>query len=265
MSEGAGSLFFELAGNLRLSMLTKLSQKQYRLSQIAIELDATLQEAHRNMIRLIDSGLVSKDVEGELVLTPYGRMIVSLIPSYDFLVHQKEYFLEHNLGELPLKFIQRIGALNNCEVIHGVMAILQHWKEIYTNSNRYIKEIMSQVPLDLIEIIGNRVQSNVKFSYIFAKNAIIPKGRSRILQKIGWHNLISKGLVERRMLDKVQVMTIFNEKQACVMFPNLKGEPDLNVMFYSDDAEFCYWCEDFYQYMWKKAEPFDEGKLNPEI
>lgn len=62
---GSGSLFFELAGDLRLSMLTKLRQKQYRLSQIAMELDATLQESHRNMIRLIDSGLVSKDSEGD--------------------------------------------------------------------------------------------------------------------------------------------------------------------------------------------------------
>ena len=31
--EGAGSLFFELAGNLRLSMLMKLILKAYRLSQ----------------------------------------------------------------------------------------------------------------------------------------------------------------------------------------------------------------------------------------
>ena len=67
---GAGSLFFELAGDLRLSILMKLSQKQYRLSQIATDLDATLQEAHRNMLRLIESGLVSKDSEGDIVLTP---------------------------------------------------------------------------------------------------------------------------------------------------------------------------------------------------
>ena len=100
----------------------KLSQKQYRLSQIATDLDATLQEAHRNMLRLIESGLVSKDSEGDIALTPYGQTVVSLTPSYDFLFDQKEYFLEHSLGQLPLKFIQRIGALHNCEVVHGVMA-----------------------------------------------------------------------------------------------------------------------------------------------
>lgn len=263
--EGAGSLFFELAGDLRLSMLMKLTQKQYRLSQLATELDATMQEAHRNMTRLIDSGLVMKDSEGDLVLTPYGITIVSLIPSYDFLFNQKEYFLEHSLGELPRKFIQRLGSLHNCEIVHGVMAILQRWKTLYAMSNEYIKEIMAQVPLDLIETISDRVQMGVKFSYIFASNVVIPKGRSQILQKIGWRNLMAKGLVERRMLDEVKIMTIFNEKQSCVLFPNLKGEPDLNIMLYSEDNEFHDWCEDFFFYQWEKASAFDEGKLSPEV
>jgi predicted transcriptional regulator len=263
--EGAGSLFFELAGELRLSMLMKLIQKQYRLSQLAAELGATMQEAHRNMTRLIESGLVLKDSEGDLILTPYGITIVSLIPSYDFLFSQKEYFLEHSLGEQPRKFIQRIGSLHNCEIVHGVMAILQRWKILYAESNKYIKEIMAQVPLDLIETVSNRVQRGVKFSYIFASNVVIPKGRSQMLEKIGWRNLIARGLVERRMIDEVKIMTIFNEKQSCVLFPNLKGEPDLNIMFYSEDNEFHEWCEDFFLYQWEKATTFDEGKLRPEI
>jgi predicted transcriptional regulator len=263
--EGAGSLFFELAGDLRLSILMKLTQKQYRLSQLATELDATMQEAHRNMTRLIDSGLVLKDSEGDLILTPYGITIVSLIPSYDFLCNQREYFLEHSLGELPRKFIQRIGSLHNCEIVHGVMAILQRWKTLYGESNEYIKEIMAQVPLDLIETVSNRVQIGVKFSYIFASNVVIPKGRSQRLEKSGWRNLIARGLVERRMIDEVQIMTIFNEKQSCVLFPNLKGEPDLNIMFYSEDNEFHEWCEDFFLYQGEKATTFDEGKLRPEI
>src|ERR671929_1102241 len=108
--EGAGSLFFELAGDLRLSMLMKLTQKQYRLSQLATELDATMQEAHRNMTRLIESGLVLKDSEGDLVLTAYGRTVVTIIPSYDFLYRNRDFFLDHSLGDLPPKFVQRMGA-----------------------------------------------------------------------------------------------------------------------------------------------------------
>src|SRR5919206_2352522 len=191
-NEGVGSLFFELAGDLRHSMLMKIHQKSYRLSQLASELDATMQEAHRNMTRLIESGLVAKGKDGELGLTAYGRMVVILMPSYEFLYRNKEFFLDHSLGDLPPKFIQRMGTFQNCEIVHGVMAILQRWKNLYSESEQYIKEIMAQVPLDLIETVSNRVEKGVKFSYIFAANVGIPKGRSQMLEKIGWRNLIAR-------------------------------------------------------------------------
>jgi len=262
---GVGSLFFELAGDLRLSMLTKLSQKNYRLSQLSSELEATMQEAHRNMTRLVDSGLVAKDKEGGLVLTAYGRTVVAIIPGYEFLYRNREFFLDHSLGDLPPKFIQRMGAFQGCEIVHGVMAILQRWKNLYSESERYIREIMAQVPLDLIETVSGRVESGVKFSYIFASNSVVPKGRIQLLQKVGWRNFISKGLVERRMLLEVKVMTIFNEKQGCVLFPNMKGEPDLNVMFYGESKEFLEWCADLFNYQWEKAGQFDETKLKHEV
>lgn len=264
-NEGVGSLFFELAGDLRLLMLTKLSQKSYRLSQLASELDATMQEAHRNMTRLIEAGLVAKGKDGELMLTAYGKTVVIMIPSYDFLYRNKEFFLDHSLGDLPPKFMQRMGAFSKCEVVHGVMAILQRWKNLYAESEKHIKEIMAQVPLDLIETVSSRVEQGVKFSYIFAANAVVPKGRNQLLQKVGWRNFIGKGIVERRMLPEVKVMTIFNEKQGCVLFPNMKGEPDLNVMFYGEDKEFLEWCDDLFAYQWEKAGPFDESKLKHEV
>lgn len=71
--------------------------------------------------------------------------------------------------------------------------------------------------------------------------------------------------MERRLLDDVKVTTIFKEKQACVLFPDLKGKPDLNVMFYGDHKEFREWYKDFFLYQWMKAGPFDKGKLKPEI
>jgi len=259
------SVFFELAGDLRLYILMKLSNRPYRLSQIANDLNATMQESHRNINRLIDSGLVKKTGEGELLLTPYGKIIVSLIPNFNFPFVYKEYFQEHTLINLPLKFVHRIGSLNNCELVVGVMAVLQRWKMVYNNAHIYIKEIISQVPIDLIETIAERINNNVKFSYIFPNNVVIPKGRNEILKRIGWNNMIFKGLVERRLVDKVNIVTVFNEKESCVSFPTLKGEPDLNIMFYSKDESFHEWCEDFFYYEWTRAKQFDESKLSPEI
>ena len=263
--EEVNSLFFELAGDLRYSTLMKLRNRSYRLSQLADELNATMQETHRNISRLVSSNLVTKGLEGELLLTPYGESIVSLIPGYAFMFQNREYFNDHTFGDLPLKFIRRIGSLAECEIVNGVMAILQRWKYIFLSSKEYIKEIISEVPVDLIETLGSRIQDGVKFSYIFPRDPVVPKGRSEILERIGWRGLISKGLVERRMLDTVKLVLIFNERQSCVAFPSLKGRPDLNIVYYGDNNEFHEWCEDYFEYQWNRAGVFDESKLSHEI
>jgi hypothetical protein len=72
---------------------------------------------------------------------------------------------------------------------------------------------------------------------------------------------MARGLVERKMADKVQVMTMLNERQAAVLFPNLKGETDLNTMFYSDDPLFHEWCLDYFRYKWYGSDIFDESRI----
>lgn len=254
-------IFIELAGELRRQMLLKLNQESLRLSDLAKELNATMQEAHRNVNRLIDIGLVEKDSDGLLSLTTYGKIILKQIPTFAFLTEHKDYFTEHTLGELPVKFVQRIGALYNGQVVKGVVRVLEAWKDIYNDANEYIYEVMSQVPLDLIEPLVERINKGVKFSYIFGQDVVVPKGRSELLQKLGWRELMARGLVERKMADKVQVMTMLNERQAAVLFPNLKGETDLNTMFYSDDPLFHEWCLDYFRYKWYGSDIFDESRI----
>ena len=81
------------------------------------------------------------------------RLSSSLILPINFPFKHKDYFQEHTLSNLPLKFIQRIGSLNICEVVVGVTAVLQRWKAVYHNSQDYIKEMISQIPIDSIETI----------------------------------------------------------------------------------------------------------------
>ncbi len=260
MSIDEFDIFWELAGEMRRNILFKLDSKSMKLSQLAKELDASVQEVHRNVNRLIDAGLVAKNSEGLLILTTYGKTVLTQIPSFQFLARNKQYFEEHILA-LPMKFIQRIGALNNSELINGVVAVLARWKSMYNNADEHIMEIMAQVPLDLIEPLANRIKQGVKFSYIFGENTIVPKGRREILQRLNWNSLLAKGLVERRMIKKVQVMVIVTDKEAGVLFPNKKGDTDMNHMFYSKDPLFHEWCLDFFRYTWYNSDIFDESKV----
>ncbi len=254
--------FFELASQQRLSIIFKLNEKKAKISQIAKDLEITMQEAHRNVNRLQDAGLIEKDPGGVFSLTTFGNTIIKQIPTFNYLSKHKEYFSEHILGELPIKFIMRLGALDKCEYVKGVVAILERWKDIYRQADQYIYEIVPQVPMDLIEPALNRVKDKgIKYSYVLPRNVIIPKGRKDLLKKLGHNELLNKGAIERRMVDRVQVSVILNEKHAAVLFPTQRGETDMNIIFYSSDQIFHEWCLDYFRYRWYGSDIFDESHL----
>lgn len=263
--ENAARDFLELASEQRLTIIFKLLEKRARISPIAKELEATVQEVHRNFERLEEAGLIAKDVEGYYDLTPYGKTICTQVPSIVFLSQNRKYFGDHDFGDLPMKFIQRIGALAEGQRIKGFAKVLEQWKSIFRNSNEYIYEILSEVPLDIIEPKVDQVKRhNVILNYILAKNTIVPKGRKQILEKLKVYELIKQGKIERRMRDTVQVVAVLNEKEACVSFPTRNGEADLREAFYSKDVLFHEWCLDYYRYCWYGSSTFQEKALEEE-
>jgi predicted transcriptional regulator len=118
------------------------------------------------------------------------------------------------------------------------------------------------VPLDLIEpILLNVRERGIRLSYIFPRDVIIPKGRTELLRRLRFDELYSTGRIGRRMVDKVQVAVVINEKKASVLFPTQKGETDMNLMFYSEDQLFHDWCLDYFWFRWYGSKSFEEDKL----
>jgi predicted transcriptional regulator len=265
--ENTEQTFIELASEQRLSILLKLTEQDTKLSQLAKDLGVTMQEVHRNVNRLMEVGLIRKNSEGRFSLTTFGNTIIKQIPAYDFLSRNKEYFSDHNLGEIPMKFVHRIGALNNSEYVSGLVAIIERWKELYNESSEYIYGMVPQIPLELIESVIPKVKDDgIKFNYILPQKAIVPKKRTQLLSQSGFYDLLKmeKKMVDRRMVDRVHVAVVLNEKQATVMFPTVKDKTvaDMNSMFYSrDDSLFHEWCLDYFRYCWYNSKPFDESKL----
>ena len=261
------TIFFELASEQRLSILFRLNKRSSKLAQLAKDLDVTMQEVHRNLIRLQEAGLIRKDANGQFSLTTFGTTILQQIPTMNFLSRNKEYFSDHYLGDIPMKFVHRIGALDNSEYIEGLVAVLERWKQIYNSAREYIYGMLPQIPLELIEtLLAILKQGGIKFNYILSQQTVVPKKRTDLLKDAGFQDLLKKGIVERRMVDKMPVAVILNEKEATVMFPTLKrGHPvaDLNSIFYSgkDNLLFHEWCLDYFRYSWYGAKTFDESKL----
>jgi len=260
-------IFVELASSQRLSIIFMISCQRLNLSSLAKSLNLTMQEVHRNTKRLIDVGLIEKNLEGIFLLTTFGSAIIKQISIFDFISNNKNYFSDHILGNIPIKFIQRIGALSEGKFISGIVRVIESWKRLYNESNEYIYGILPQIPLELIQTVIPKIKNEgIRFNYILPKNAIVPKLRSDIQKSSGYTELLKQGIIERKMIDRVDVAVILNEKQATVMFPTIKGETDMNCMFISNDLRsndglFHEWCLDFFKYCWHNSKSFDERKL----
>ena len=259
--EKVSDYFLELASLQRLNILFKLLERnRKRIEPLAKELGATKQEVHRNLVRLEESGLITKEKDGKYSLTTFGKTMCVEIPSILFLSHHNEYFQEHDFGDIPLKFVMRAGQLATGSHIKGITKTLQKWKSVYNNANEYIYEILSEIPEDLFDPILQKIKNGVKFEYIVSESAIVPDGRQIRLKKSGFYQLLDNGSIERKMQKSVQVVLVLNEKEACIFFPK-NGEADLTEMFYSDNDVFHEWCLDYFRYCWYNSGEFHEHKL----
>lgn len=254
----------ELASELRRHILKKLEQKKMRLTELANDLNITVQEAHRNVARLTedDVGLIKRGHDGTLSLTLFGHIILEQLPTFRFLSENKEYFNEHTLGDVPANLRKGLGAMANCRVINGFVLVEAEWKNIYQEAREYVHAIKAQVSLGMIESISKAIDLGIKYSYILGEDVIVPKGRSELLEQLKWNQKIGQGMIERRMANTVPVVVVLNERQASVLFPEYRtGQADLSTMFYSEDHSFHHWCLDYFKWKWSQANLFDNNKV----
>ena len=115
-----------------------------------------------------------------------------------------KYFETHEFGEVPEKFILRIGQLVNAQYIKGITKVLEKWRDIFSNSNKYIYGILVEEPLELIDPLVKKAKSGVKVNSIFHEFTIVPKGRKKLLTKLKFDELLENGQVERKMKKKCQ-------------------------------------------------------------
>ena len=258
--------FLEIASEQRLAILLRLHENKSKISILAKELEATVPEVYRNFERLAKADLIVKDSEGDYSITTYGKIVCGQISSIRFMSENKKYFKNHEFGNIPQKFLQRVGALVDGQQIKGFVKVMEKWKDIYKNADEYIFNILYEVPYtsDLMDPLIKKVESGVKLRSILSESAILPKERKQIIDKLGIKKLIEKGLMERKMKDSVSVVLILNEKEGCIMFPNKNGEVDLAEGFYSNDPLFQEWCRDYFNYCWDNAQPFQESKMKRE-
>jgi predicted transcriptional regulator len=259
--EDYAKYFLEVASEQRLKIIQLINEKEYRLSELAKKLDATTPEVHRNLERLEKSGFIVKNSNGHFILTTLGQMILGIAPNLAFIIKNKKYFLNHPINSLPHKFISRFGELFECKLVSSYVNVFEYWKNIYKNSQEYIYNILYDVPYfdDFVNPIYEKLSQGVKVKSIFYEKAIVSDSRSDVLKK--FKKYIDNGDVQRMMTKNIAAAVVLNEKQACLIFPDIDGKLDAGYAFTSEDSSFHQWCFDYFNYSWYNAQPFAERKL----
>jgi predicted transcriptional regulator len=252
-------LFMELASETRCTILLMLREEPTRTNKLAKDLSLTVQETHRNTSRLTEAGIIRKDSEGLFFLTEYGKLIVEQIKYYQFLYRYQKFFEDHTC-DLPPKFKQRLGDLHNCELITKVTNVQQRIKKMESEAKERIQLIVSQAWEDEGKTLLDRVKNGVKISTIFGFESVMPDEIVDNIQK-KLTSFIQKGALEQKIVDgNVKVSLFIADRQTAVMFPNQKGEVDMNTLFVGKDSEFYEWCYDYFEYMWNIAKPIIKGR-----
>ena len=263
ISEKIVKVLFEIASEQRLNILLKLNEKSSKLSVMSKELGATTPEVKRNFDRLVKAKLIEKDSDNYFHLTVFGKIICEQIPFFLFLIENGKFFEEHNFGELPIKFIQRLGALQKTEHIKGFVKVLEKWQLIHKNAESYIYNILAEVPYvsDIIDTVLSQLKNEIIIRSIISEKAITPDERKNTFEKKEFQKFVKNGLLGRRMMKSVSVVILLNENESAIIFPDKNNNPDMNSMFYSSDPLFHDWCLDYFNDCWDDSTSFQENKL----
>jgi len=236
------SLLFELSSNERMTILENLRKEELKLSHIAKRQDITIPEASRHLQRLSDAHLIQKDLGGSYHLTSYGELVLRQLPGVDFLLGNRQYFLEHDASHLPHKFISRIGELSLGSLNKDALACVAHAERALKQAEEFSWSLTDQVIASSSTIIEEKIKAGIKIRSILPEKLVIPPGYNPP------HD------VERRTLPIIEIRVMVTEKEAMLGLPFLSGQMDY-AQIISKDSKFCEWCRDLYLFYWEKAKP----------
>jgi predicted transcriptional regulator len=258
-------IFSELASETRCSILISLDKKPAKLSSIARELDITSQDAFRNINRLVEANLVrrggGKD-GGAFQLTELGMLATKHIPYFLVIKKHQELFEDHTLKYIPDKFVQRIGALQNCEVVENVTPVLERLKKLECSAKQYLRIMVSQAWPEEGKIFAERAMKDIDVWTIIGRNTVFPKEViESVIPVLG--ELQKSGKIKGKMLDTVSIAIYISDSQSAVMLPNMKGEVDMGMLLVGTEPSFNEWCLDLFNYFWERAGPasLDKAKI----
>lgn len=242
-------LFFELASESRIDILRQLFDRSWKMHELGESLDLTSTETFRQLQRLSKASFVSKNVDGSYSLTSFGRLVLHLSSSFEFIFRHKQYFLEHDIWQLSPEFIFRIGELKGGILKTELSEVVKMIEEMMRNAEGHIWTLTRQVFAAHAYALEERLQEGVKFRSLHPM-AMLPT-------EIDYSQF--KDRIERRYLPKITEVMVITEKEAMFALQLMDGNFDF-AAFFGKDPIFKKWATDLYLHYWQQGKAKDSAK-----
>jgi predicted transcriptional regulator len=235
-------LLFELSSEERMNIMQSLLQENLKLSHVSKKLDMTVTEASRHLQRLSDVQLVHREVDGRFSPTKYGELAIMLLSNLNFISENRQYFLEHDVSNLPYEFSNRLGELVSSTYENDSVRLIARVFKILEEADEYIWAQSYQLLPNMIPLIEKKVENDVDFRGIYPTDLLIQSDLE--------HHI--------RFLHNIEIRILVTDKEAMAGFKHQSGQPRY-IGFFSKDSKFRKWCKDIHQHYWQKATIGDSG------
>jgi len=238
---GIETLFFSLASESRLDILHALSGDNLKMKEIARKIDITATEASRQIQRLQDELIIQKQIDGTYTLTNHGKLLLHFFPSFKFIFKHKQYFIAHDVWQLPPQFISRIGELSQGTMYTEMAETVNKIENMMRTSEDHVWVITDQVMAVHNNVMTERISKGVQFRSLIHERLI----NSPQIQLSGKN-------VDRKVLSSIPALFTMTEKEAYVALLSTDGKLDY-AGFSGDDPSFMKWANDLFLYYWEQA------------
>jgi len=251
--EETKNLFWILGNETRFQIIMQLVNNLdgLSISKIAKNLETTIPNINKSADLLRRYNIIQKDGNNVCHLTSFGKRVTTHIGFFNFISESKDYFDNHDIGNLPGEFAQRMTVFADSERIQGVPLISAKEKEMLCNSKEYMHSILYEAKFDtdLLSTMKKKLDEGIKIMTVYGKNSIIHPDSKKIFKDAGLGQYVINGQMSRK--DKnfnIQVSVVVTDNESLVMFPNTNGKVDTTEAFYGRSKELQIWCEQYFQY-----------------
>lgn len=242
-NEGIEKLFFELASESRLGILRELRKENLKMQEIARRLDVTATEAFRQLERLSAALLVQRQPDGTFAIVEYGKLVLQLSSSLEFVSRHKDYFATHDVMRLPIQFVNRIGELSQTNLIMDTMESLNKAERMYLEARQFGWGLAEGVvPENMGSAMNEQVRKGVKMKFVISENRLPTSATPPELAE----------MVKVRGLPDIPAIIVLTEKEGGICFRLVGGRMDY-AGFYGKDPMFLNLVKDIFLFYWDKG------------